>query len=1065
MHIYNKFFRRFFVTLLSVFLAAFAIQAQGQDDEDNDDSDDSQQQIEEITVTAQRVEENIQSVPISVSTFNEHSLEQQQVINPSDIQINVPNVSFTAGNFGGSSLSIRGVGSLIQGSAAEAGVSAHINEIPILFNLNTQEFFDMERVEILRGPQGTLFGRNATGGAINFVTNKPDFDKFSAYFDSQFGTEAHNRLTGMVNFPIGEGIAARLAVMTLKRDGYTENLAGAQGVKGVDDNIDGRDQWAARLTIAWEFSETASAWFLHNRQHEDSDRTRISNQVCERNTLPTSGCTPNGFGFDAPYLGATTSGVFAGAAGVIPLGTSGADGFVEYKYPRPRELDLRTVHVDFEPVFKEIEHTYAFGTDYLFQGISFRLLGAVFQRENISQQDYLMEVGATLGPTALNPSGLWPISRPAGRSGDEWTGGQCSLPGGTAGIFGGCILEGIDQTRYFSFDRNDGEGDGWVVEGILNADIDDRTSYLLGVTSFYHERKTGYYVFANPFDIVARFGAPLLGLPPIYPSFFFNSASPGGEPGRIDEGSAVFGEVYFDINDTMQLTAGLRYNEDEKSTEDTSVLFNAINHIPVLQTSVYPGIRAQIAALLGVPIEFLPLQTALAIAYRAGLLAENHLINLNAATGVYWSRAMNLLLGPLASGAPEIALARYYGVPQAQIDAALLTPAYSTERIAISNQIPIVPGFNESRALTNSPDNGSWNALTGRVSLDVEIAPDILVYGSISTGYKPGGVNAAISEQFQDTSGFTFDREDVLAFEAGTKSYLLDGRAKLNGALFTYQYSGLQVTRIKNNAAINENIDANIWGLEAEGWIFFDEFPNVVFDYAYSYLNTSVDGTSSLDPLNRTAGNNDWVLLNNIDAGALTGINYIARKDQITQELINQALAAGATIDIRNGLSPVSVSHPANENGVSIPAYFSRRFLTALGVDTLDGLETNLDGNALPNSPEHTIKLGGNFVTPVSSRFFDGNLTLRFDLYWQSKSFSREFNTPGDQIDSWTQMNASATFESNDGKIVVRGWVRNLENNNNVTGMYLTSDTSGLFRNYFLTEPRIAGISLRYSLD
>jgi outer membrane receptor protein involved in Fe transport len=126
--------------------------------------------IEEVVVTAQRTEESLQEVPIAVSAFSGEMLEDKQILSPSDLQLNTPNVSFTATNFGGSSFSIRGIGRLVIAGSGENGVSIHQNQIAVPTNLPAAEFYDLERVEVLRGPQGTLFGRNATGGAVNMVT-------------------------------------------------------------------------------------------------------------------------------------------------------------------------------------------------------------------------------------------------------------------------------------------------------------------------------------------------------------------------------------------------------------------------------------------------------------------------------------------------------------------------------------------------------------------------------------------------------------------------------------------------------------------------------------------------------------------------------------------------------------------------------------------------------------------------------------------------------------------------------------------------------------------------------
>ena len=207
-------------------------------------AEEARRGIEEVIVTAQRTAESIQDVPIAVTAMTGEMLEAKGVLTPSDIQMHSPSLSFTPTNFGGSSFSIRGIGNLVIGG--ESGVSTHLNEIPVASNLNAIEFYDMERVEVLRGPQGTLFGRNATGGAVNFVTKKPDFDSINGFLDLEYGSYDNRRLKGAVNFPITDTFAIRLAGMKLDRDGYIDNVAYGQvadnGVGAGVDTIDGIDK-------------------------------------------------------------------------------------------------------------------------------------------------------------------------------------------------------------------------------------------------------------------------------------------------------------------------------------------------------------------------------------------------------------------------------------------------------------------------------------------------------------------------------------------------------------------------------------------------------------------------------------------------------------------------------------------------------------------------------------------------------------------------------------------------------------------------------------------------------
>ena len=1028
--------------------------------------------IEELIVTAQRVEQNVQQVPIAVTAISGSALEDNQVVNPSDLQLNAPNVSFTATNFGGSSFSIRGIGNLVVGRTGESGVSAHINEIAVASNLNSVEFFDMERVEILRGPQGTLFGRNATGGAINFVTKRPELGKVGGFVDLEMGDYAHRRWKMALNLPLGERVAARISGYKLSRDGYTENLAFGQTnsngdtLPGIDDDVDGRDVLALRATLAWDITDAASAWLLYSDFTEDDDRARITNQVCVRNPLPTTGCLPDAFGWQTPHLGATTAGIFAGLAGALPLGADGSNASM-YDYPRPPIDGFRQMHTDFEPVFQDDENIWAFGADYDFDNIHVSLIGARREGEYLSRQDYGMDVGPLLGPTAANPSGSWPVSAPAGGAGEEWLSATCNLNDGTAGVPGGCILP-VHQNRVFGYDQSDAITDFWTLEAKLRTSFDGPLNFLLGASRYSGENYGGYYVLANTLDL-ATVAPPAVFPAPLYPGFFLNSNNPE-TGGARQMGDASFGELYYDVNDRLTLTAGLRFNYDEKMTSDSSVLLNAADASAALGGLLGPtpiwirsSLFGEMSAMAADPtLQLTEASTRLLSFHDAGAVYASNApaaIGLLAAIG-----AAQQIGGLVASGAlPLDALAATIAalpLPPALLGtvSALLAggPAIATDPGlaagaqafgAIAAAVPPVPGFGETRFVTGSPTEASWRETSGRIGFDFLCTEDMMIYGFYSRGYKPGGFNPAIPPAFQDSSAFLFGAEEVGAFEAGVKSLLMEGRLMANASVFLYDYTGLQVTRIRNNSSINENVDADLMGLELEGRWHPPALEGLTLDFAYGWLRSEVAGTASLDPVNRTAGNSDYILLNNIDPGSLTGVNYIAREAQISNALIAAAAANNAVIP---------VAYPANDAGVAIPAYFSRRFLDAAGVETLDGLLTDLSGNELPNAPEHTLKLGISHTWNLGN----GSLTGRWDYYWQAESYAREFNSVGDRIDAWSQHNVSAVFET--GPWSVRAWVRNVLDDDNVTGKYLTSDTSGFYRNYFLTEPRIYGLSVRY---
>ena len=1096
--------------------------------------------MEEVVVTAQRTEESIQDVPIAVTAISGEMLEDKGIINPSDLQMAAPNVSFTATNFGGSSFSIRGIGRLVISGSGENGVSTHINEIAVGTNLNAIEFFDVQRVEVLRGPQGTLFGRNSTGGSINMVTNMPDYDALGGFVDVELGDYSHVRVKGAVNIPFSDTMGIRLAAFNLTRDGFIENLAGKSvsnipanimtadtmddrwaagdlsAVNGtklshIDDDIDGRDILAYRLTWAWDFSDNGDMWIQYNGFEEDDDRARITNQVCKRSELPIHGCEPNGFGFDSPHLTATTGGLFFalnGAAGLdargmplttgtIPVGAYGpGDPRLLYDHaPDQSELGLRTVFTDFEPVYMYEESLITTGVNYEFGNYTLGFLGAFQETEFVGQTDYNVNVGSLLpaSPASLGRGGKWPTSAPAGGAGGDVIGRRgCKYADGTAGIFGGCIVPGSD-IRQFAMDQASSETETWTAEVRLSSELDGPVNFQVGVSAFEGESFGDYYVNANSLDSVGLLGASVFGSLPLYPTMFNNYSNPG-EP-TTSEGTALFAEVYYDITDRLKLTVGVRQNEDDKSISDANafvssfdqniILFGAAGSLAAsgLITLDAAAIGALVAA--GTPqaaaTAAVALQTAIATdipgAGGTKYINPNYAEELAKLPGRRWGRTLTILAAPAPSAADR-ALLLHHGVTAAEITAAFATQGASPQRIALMNRIGPIPGFNEVRTLSGSPTETDFSSTTGRIGLDYQVNDDMLVYGFFTRGYKPGGFNPPISTDFQvpgvDRSTlFTFDEEEVDSLEFGFKSTLADGQVILNGTAFIYDYTGLQVTRIRNNSSINENIDADIMGLEIEWAWQPSNLENFGMDGSFAWLDTSLKDVMSVDVLNKTAGNADWVDLKDIGPGALTATQYIARRDQLTAQVIADAYATNRALNIPG--TKYEDPTPNNNEDNAIPAYFARTWLSTMDnaataatlegpstgpVDVSWGLEQSLKGNSLPNAPELTMNLGVQYTWPIER--ITGALTLRWDYYWQDESYAREFNTKGDEIEGWDQHNLSLIYESTNGDWQARFWARNLQDEDNVTGHYVTSDTSGFFRNYFLTEPRILGLSVRY---
>lgn len=190
--------------------------------------------IEEIIVTATRRAQNVQDVPISMNVFSGERLEESRVENMQDIQFLAAGVHVTDA-LGSMRITIRGIGVNQLNGTAESGSATHRDGVYLgNFSDVGMGFFDVERIEILRGPQGTLYGRNATGGAVNIISRAPT-DSFEAGGRVTVGNYSLVETEGYAGGPIVEGrLNGRLAFLTRKNDGYTENLFNGDGYNNAD---------------------------------------------------------------------------------------------------------------------------------------------------------------------------------------------------------------------------------------------------------------------------------------------------------------------------------------------------------------------------------------------------------------------------------------------------------------------------------------------------------------------------------------------------------------------------------------------------------------------------------------------------------------------------------------------------------------------------------------------------------------------------------------------------------------------------------------------------------------
>jgi iron complex outermembrane receptor protein len=233
--------------------------------------------IAEIVVTARRREENLQKVPISITAFSQETLEANRVETATDLQFLVPSLN-VSGIFTRNEefFTLRGMGETGTNISSAPGggpaVVAYFAEAPMIAAGGSRFYYDLSSVQVLKGPQGTLFGRNTTGGAILFEPQRPT-DTFGGYAQLTFGDYGDIESEGALNVPIvPDKLLARIAFQQTSRDGYTEDVGPFYPGKRYDNE----DSVSGRFSLLWTPSDRVSNYFVAYGQHSTDNGPGIS---------------------------------------------------------------------------------------------------------------------------------------------------------------------------------------------------------------------------------------------------------------------------------------------------------------------------------------------------------------------------------------------------------------------------------------------------------------------------------------------------------------------------------------------------------------------------------------------------------------------------------------------------------------------------------------------------------------------------------------------------------------------------------------------------------------------
>jgi outer membrane receptor protein involved in Fe transport len=990
--------------------------------------------VQALIVTAQKKEEAIQDVPIAISAFTEKTLEEQKIEGGFDLLKAIPNVTFSKNNFTSYNFSIRGIGTKAVSATTDPGVAVSFNNIALLQNrLFEQEYFDVERVEVLRGPQGTLYGRNATAGVINVISAKPNLQEFSGSLKGEVGNYHTKRVSAMLNAPLIQGkFGVRFAGSLTERQGYDYNEV-------TKNHINGRDLWSARLTIGFNPTPQIRTNLIWERFNEDDNRSRTGKQLCRHDEGPDSvggvsvagtpgpwdytplrkalfsqGCKAGGL-YDDSAFGTPNGLALPFVFGMLALGDGpgavwslGADstgtGRTLVRMTDPyggmmQSRDLRTIASIRDPRYRAKADLFELNADIdITDHLRLSSQTAYDADQVYSFQDF-------------NRFNTLPIFTDTAKLSDGESPYANLAPGG---VF--CDPQVGCSSSLVGFDISRAKARQFSQELRLQSDFDGPLNFSIGANYTRFQVLVDYYVMYNlisAFALIPPFNYPATGMTdlthcgwgttviPNITDVDINTpgaACPYIDPNPVEsingeghnyfrsknpyklKSGAAFGEFYWQARPDLKVTAGLRYTDDRKS------------FIPV------------------------PSQILLAPSLFAG--------------------------GAVNRGYPERpAIEQHWGEWTGRLGFDLTPEVSFTDRTMVyafysrgykgGGANPPKPGFATIPELTR---------ISLASGLDQATVDSFIQYGLFP-------ILELTSAEYSDT----FKPEFVNAFEVGAKNTLLGGALTFNTDAFFYDYKDYQVSQIRDRTAVNENFDARIWGLEFE--TAFAPSRNFSLIANLGYLNTRIaDGETSIDIMNRTQSDPNYTL---VKPWVQLPSNCVVPTEAAKAFLQSNDMLVGFW-GLCGGYNALGSGFQWTDPATGLP-YDVNNYPQLNGGA---GVKARLGGNELPNSPHWTMNIGAQYGHDI----LDGSwrATVRADAYWQSQSWARVYNDdPYDKLHGWYNVNLSVWFERPDDDLKIELYAKNILDKTPITDAFLNSDDTALTTNVFVLDPRLIGLSIK----
>lgn len=343
--------------------------------------------LEEIVVTAQKRAESVDDVPITINAFSANGIRDLGVQNMNDLGSFIPGVETNVGDVSQASFSIRGISTNDFGSGSDPAVAVYVDGVytghggSALFNFN-----DIDRVEVLKGPQGTLFGRNSAAGAISIITKAPSQDA-EGYADVQMGNYSKQKLSLGYNTGLTDTLAVRVSGYVNQRDGYIDNVS-TNGIGRSELALE--DDKGANIAVLWQPTENTDITLRSDYNHHDIDGPiGTSNTLITDPDQPYNNYTTDTAGFDVRTIRGSSLTIEHGMGDYSLTSITARRGYEFHQHEDEDGTDLARFQLSTDTIEKQTQFSQEFRLNYADEKLKW-VLGASYFKDKI-EQTYLVD--------------------------------------------------------------------------------------------------------------------------------------------------------------------------------------------------------------------------------------------------------------------------------------------------------------------------------------------------------------------------------------------------------------------------------------------------------------------------------------------------------------------------------------------------------------------------------------------------------------------------------------------------------------------------------------------------